>query len=136
MVDSVVVKVERAGCTVVEVDAVVGLVERVGCTVVEVDDVVVFFDLTGRDVVVEAVVYVVLGSGVGVGRSWRGVVAGLIVVVHTVEVVVSPLVGGVVVQVAVVAVGLKKVVVVRVGAGVVFSAAFVEVVGSTPALPK
>ena len=136
MVDSVVVKVERAGCTVVEVDAVVGLVERVGCTVVEVDDVVVVFDLTGRDVVVEAVVYVVLGSGVGVGRSWRGVVAGLIVVVHTVEVVVSPLVGGVVVQVAVVAVGLKKVVVVRVGAGVVFSAAFVEVDGSTPALPK
>ena len=136
MVDSVVVKVERAGCTVVEVDAVVGLVERVGCTVVEVDDVVVVFDLTGRDVVVEAVVYVVLGSGVGVGRSWRGVVAGLLVVVHTVEVVVSPLVGGVVVQVAVVAVGLMKVVVVRVGAGVVFSAAFVEVVGSTPALPK
>ena len=114
----------------------VGLVERAGCTVVEVDDVVVVFGMTGRDVVVEAVVYVVLGSGVGVGRSWRGVVAGLIVVVHTVEVVVSPLVGGVVVQVAVVAVGLKKVVVVRVGAGVVFSAAFVEVVGSTPALPK
>ena len=118
------------------VDAVVGLVERVGCTVVEVDDVVVVFDLTGRDVVVEAVVYVVLGSGVGVGRSWRGVVAGLLVVVHTVEVAVSPLVGGVVVQVAVVAVGLKKVVVVRVGAGVVFSAAFVEVDGSTPAFPK
>ena len=136
MVDVVVAKVERAGCTVVAVDAVVGQVERAGCTVVEVDDVVVVFGMTGRDVVVEAVVYVVLGSGVGVGRSWRGVVAGLLVVVHTVEVVVSPLVGGVVVQVAVVAVGLKKVVVVRVGAGVVFSAAFVEVVGSTPALPK
>ena len=136
MVDVVVAKVERAGCTVVAVDAVVGQVERAGCTVVEVDDVVVVFGMTGRDVVVEAVVYVVLGSGVGVGRSWRGVVAGLLVVVHTVEVVVSPLVGGVVVQVAVVAVGLKKVVVVRVGAGVVFSAAFVEVDGSTPALPK
>ena len=136
MVDVVVAKVERAGCTVVAVDAVVGQVERAGCTVVEVDDVVVVFGMTGRDVVVEAVVYVVLGSGVGVGRSWRGVVAGLLVVVHTVEVVVSPLVGGVVVQVAVVAVGLKKVVVVCVGAGVVFSAAFVEVDGSTPALPK
>ena len=136
MVDVVVAKVERAGCTAVAVDAVVGQVERAGCTVVEVDDVVVVFGMTGRDVVVEAVVYVVLGSGVGVGRSWRGVVAGLIVVVHTVEVVVSPLVGGVVVQVAVVAVGLKKVVVVRVGAGVVFSGAFVEREGSTPALPK